>query len=81
MLLSSNISETDGDVLSVLGLTLEKALILLSPQVREWCVLVAQACLTLCVPLDCSLPSSSVHGISQARTLEWVAILFSRGSP
>ena len=34
----------------------------------------------LCDPLDCSLPSSSVLGISQARTLEWVAISFSRGS-
>ena len=35
---------------------------------------------TLCDPLDCSLPGSSVHGISQARILEWVAISFSRGS-
>ena len=32
-----------------------------------------------CDPMDCSLPSSSVHGISQARILEWVAIFFSRG--
>ena len=39
---------------------------------------VAQLCLTLCDPVDCSLPGSSVHGISQARTLEWVAICFSR---
>ena len=31
-------------------------------------------------PLDCSPPGSSVHGISQARILEWVAIFFSRGS-
>ena len=36
---------------------------------------------TLCDPVDCSLPSSSVHGILQARILEWVAISFSRGSP
>ena len=42
------------------------------------CVLVAQSCLTLCDPMDCSLPGSSVHGILQARILEWVA--FSRGS-
>ena len=35
---------------------------------------------TLCDPMDCSLPGSSVHGISQARILEWVAIPFSRGS-
>ena len=41
---------------------------------------VTQSCLTLCDPMDCSLPSSSVHGIFQARTLEWVAISFSRGS-
>ena len=40
---------------------------------------VAQSCLTLCDPMDCSLPSSSVHGILQARILEWVAICFSSG--
>ena len=44
------------------------------------CVLVAQLCLTLCDPMDCSLPSSSVHGLLQARLLEWVLIPFSRGS-
>ena len=43
-------------------------------------MLVAQSCLTLCGPIDCSLPSSSVHGILQVRILEWVAIPFSRGS-
>ena len=37
-------------------------------------MLVAQSCLTLCVPMDYSLPGSSVHGILQARILEWVAI-------
>ena len=42
-------------------------------------VLVAQLCLTLCNPMDCSPPGSSVHGISQARILEWVAVPFSRG--
>ena len=41
---------------------------------------VAQSCLTLCNPMDCSLPDSSVHGIFQARVLEWIAISFSRGS-
>jgi len=41
---------------------------------------VAQSCPTLCNPMDCSPPGSSVHGISQARILEWVAISFSRGS-
>ena len=43
-------------------------------------VLVAQLCPTLCNPMDCSLPGSSVHGILQARILGWVAIPFSRGS-
>ena len=41
---------------------------------------VTQSCATLCDPMDCSLPGSSVHGIFQARILEWVAISFSRGS-
>ena len=41
---------------------------------------VAQSCPTLCDPMDCNLPGSSVHGILQARILEWVAISFSRGS-
>ena len=41
---------------------------------------VAQLCLTLCDPMDYSLPGSSLHGILQARILEWVAISFSRGS-
>ena len=41
---------------------------------------VAQSCPTLCDPMDCSPPGSSVHGIFQARILEWVAISFSRGS-
>ena len=43
-------------------------------------VLVAQLCLTFVTPKDCSPLGSSVHGISQARILEWVAIHFSRGS-
>ena len=38
------------------------------------------SCLTLCHPMDCSLPDPSVHGILQARILEWVAIPSSRGS-
>ena len=39
-----------------------------------------QLCPTLCDPMDCRLPGSSVHGTIQARILEWVAIPFSRGS-
>ena len=42
-------------------------------------VLFAQSCLTLCDPMDSSPPVSSVHGILQARILEWVAIPFSWG--
>ena len=38
---------------------------------------VAQSCPTLCDPMDCSLLGSSLHGILQARTLEWVATSFS----
>ena len=41
---------------------------------------VAQSCPTLCDSVDCSPPGSSIHGILQARILEWVAISFSRGS-
>ena len=44
------------------------------------CCLVAKSWLTLCDPMDCSPPGSSVHGISHARTLEWVAVSFSRVS-
>ena len=41
---------------------------------------VAQSCLTLSDPMDCSLPGFSIHGIFQARVLEWVAIAFSIGN-
>ena len=44
------------------------------------CVLVTQSCPTLCDPTDSSPPDSPVHGILQARILEWVVISFSRGS-
>ena len=52
----------------------------------EFCVILAllhyltQSCPTLCDPTDCSPPGFSVHGIFQARILEWVAVFFSRGS-
>ena len=42
--------------------------------------LVAKSCLTLCDPMNCIPPGSSVYGIFQARILEWVAIPFSSGS-
>ena len=41
---------------------------------------VAQLCLTLYDPMDCSLPGSSIHGIFQARVLEWAAIAFSNAN-
>ena len=44
------------------------------------CAKSLQPCPTLCNPMDCSPPGSSVHGFLQARILEWVAIAFSRGS-
>ena len=48
-------------------------------EVKKWRE-VAQLCLTLCNPMDCSPPGSLVPGIFQARVLEWVAISFSRAS-
>ena len=55
------------------------ALSVLTAQPKESESEVTQQCLTLCDPMDCSPPGSSVHGIFQARILEWVAISFSRG--
>ena len=59
--------------------------VLLSGYVCVWvcvcvCVLVTQLYLTLCDPIDCGPPDSSIHGILQARILEWVTIPFSGGS-
>ena len=52
------------------------------PKVRggDRCAKLLQSCPTLCNPMDCSPPGSSVQGTFQARVLEWVAISFSRGS-
>ena len=59
-----------------------------SPLLRRWQAApkggggggsVTQSCPTLCDPMDCSLPGSSLHGISQAGILEWVIIFFSKG--
>ena len=51
-------------------------------ELKMCCVLclAAQSCLTLCDPMDCSPPGSSIHGILQARILEWVLISFCKGS-
>ena len=48
-------------------------------EASEWSE-VSQSCPTLCDPMDCRPPGSSIHGIFQARVVEWVAISFSRGS-
>ena len=52
-------------------------LFLISALKSIWLVLVIQSWPTLCYPVNCSLPGACVHGILQARTLEWVAISFS----
>ena len=49
-------------------------------ETKDMKVLVPQSCLTLCNPMNCNPPGSSIHGILQARILEWVAIPFSKGS-
>ena len=50
------------------------------PFATTWVESESQSCPTHCDPMDCSLPGSSVHGILQARILEWVAVPFSRES-
>ena len=58
----------------------ESEMLLMTCLTNKVVVLVAQSYPTLCDPMDCGLPGSSVHGILQARILEWIAIPFSRGS-
>ena len=59
----------------------KRAVLVLNLQnTKDLIVPVAQSCLTLCDPMGCSLPGSSVHGIFQVAVLEWFAISFSRGS-
>ena len=65
------------DLPSASQVTCQAGLVIKCPQL-EW--LVTQSCLILFDPMDSSLPGSSVHGIFQARILEWVAISFSRGT-
>ena len=47
-------------------------------EIKAYLCSVSQSCCIICIPVDCSPPVSSVHGISQARILEWVAISFSQ---
>ena len=73
-LLDSTGSSTQYPVVTYMGKESEK-------EQRFFCEgLAIQSCLTLCDPMDCSPPGSSVHGILQARILEWIAIPFSRES-
>ena len=75
--------------LSMVGLSIKRRIIVISClmlaglsgflQVVNQRSEVAQSFLTLCDPMNCNLPGSSIHGIFQARVLEWVAITFSGG--
>ena len=67
-----------GKVISLLLNMLSRLVITFLPSSSE--SKVAQSCLTLCDPMDCSLPGSSIHEILQARILECIAISLSRGS-
>ena len=66
-----------GKVISLLLKMLSRLFITFLPRSRKKESEVAQSCLILCDPVDCSLPGFSVNGILQAKTLEWVAISFS----
>ena len=84
---SGNILHTYSTVSGTLTLIQSAHLIHVSPVLHVLiCLCVfrmnvfTQSCPTLCDPMDCSPPGSSVYGIFQARVLEWVAISFSRGS-
>ena len=70
-LLEDQISE---EVNNTLNLVIKSFVFFFLTFSRVLCVLIAQLCLTLCYPMDCSSLWSSVHGILQARILEWVAI-------
>ena len=68
------------DFLDVLGYVLSPCLVILIANVSNAGAKLLQLCLTLCDPMDCSPPGFSVHGVLQARILEWVANSFSRRS-
>jgi len=72
----------ENDILFPLGFEFSAKETLKRPCIAYCAVLcsVTQSCLALFQPMDCSLPGSSVHGILQARILQWVAMPSSRGS-
>ena len=89
-LMISNVEHLFTNPLTIYTSSLETHSFISSPHFPYWvvwvlyifhmCVLLAQSCPTLCDPTDCSPPGFSVHGILQARILEWIAIPFSRGT-
>ena len=78
-LTNSAINYSDKSSSLISGSDIKERLILEAVKPRV-CVWVTQSCLTLCDPTDCSPPGFFVHGILQARILEWVAIPFSERS-
>ena len=73
----NNLRDADDTILMTESKEELKSLLMKVKSERE----VAQLCLTLCDPMDCSPPGSSVHGIFQARVLEWVTIAISHSKP
>ena len=67
-------------LIQVLTNSVQHRLNMFNSQGEKYLCVNAQLCLTLCNPMNCSLPGSYIHGIVQARILEWVAISFSRRS-
>ena len=80
MYVSLHINSTPSFYINCPRLTLSPWKIISHIHFENRYVLIEQLCLTLCNPMDCSPPASSVHGILQASVLEWVVIPFSRGS-
>ena len=81
----SNVSYSMSGTILMLSIKVHKinksCLLFLVLLILYVCCLVTKSCLNLCNPMDSNLPGSSVHGISQTRMLEWVAIFFSRDLP
>ena len=77
MILSSRTGKINGGKDQISGWKVRNYVMIM---IRMMCVCanLVQSCLTLCDPMDCSLPGSSVHGSFQARVLEWGAIAFSK---
>ena len=70
----------DGSILTETDLAVSDAIIARLRTLYPDCNIISEETELFCDPMDCSLPGSSVHGIFQARVLEWLVISFSRGS-